>query len=118
MKIFKRNCQHHLRNIICKAVEKNLSRKLTQPLEVNLEIISRHYRVQCDLTNLTHLVNKEINLTVNYAKGRGYEFWHWLTTYHPVIVWLPVVMVLGGTLFESSFEGCLSIYMGRKYIAL
>ena len=74
MNIFEGDCHHHLHNIIYKAVEKNLSRKLTQLLEADLEIILRHSRAKRNSINLTRLMDKEINLTVNYTKGHGDEF--------------------------------------------
>ena len=111
-------CYQHMRNIVANGVEKMMLSWLTALLQEDLELIPRHLRVQCGLWNLASMIDKEINPRGQYAKGHGGDFWHFMTTYHPGVTWLPVVRVNGGARQDGSFEAALPLYLGRKYIVL
>ena len=114
--LFSGYCYQHMRNILVNGVEKIMETDLTQLLEPVLDLMPRHLRIQCGLTNLVRMVDKEINPRGDYAKGHGGEFWHYLSTYHHGVTWLPLIRVLGGSRQDGSFEASLPLYVGRKYI--
>jgi hypothetical protein len=60
-------------------------------------------------------VDKEFAFTANYAKGHGHAFHDWMRRYHPGELMMPVIRTLGGDRQDSSFEGALPVYMGRKF---
>ena len=90
--------------------------ELNQFLTQDITIMPPHLHIQCGLTNLTRIVDKELNPRGDYAKGHGGEFWHFMQTYHQGATWLPLIRVLGGTRQDGSFEAALPIFMGRKFI--
>ena len=114
--IFSGYCFQHMRNILANGVEKIMETELTQLLKPDLDQMPRHLRIQCSLTNLVRMVDKEINPRGDYAKGHGGEFWHYLSTYHHGVTWLPLIRVLGGSRQDGSFEASLPLFVGRKYI--
>ena len=114
--IFSGYCFQHMRNIVANGVEIVLCTSLTGLMTDELELIPRHLRVQCGLWNLASMIDKEINPRGQYAKGHGSDFWHFMTTYHEGVTWLPVVRVNGGARQDGSFEAALPLYLGRKFI--
>ena len=109
------SCFNHLRNVWIGAIEILLSRKVTQILVEELAVIPPHLRVKCDIGNVCRCVDKEFNKTANYAKGHGDAFDDWMRRYHPGELMMPVIRTLGGDRQDSSFEGALPVYMGRKF---
>jgi hypothetical protein len=71
--------------------------------------------VKCDIGNVRRCVDKEFAFTANYAKGHGHAFHDWMRRYHPGKLMMPVIRTLGGDRQDSSFEGALPVYMGRKF---
>jgi hypothetical protein len=109
------SCFNHLRNVWIGAIEILLSRKVTQILVEELALIPPHLRVKCDIGNVCRCVDKEFNFTANYPKGHGDAFHDWMRRYHPGELMMPVIRTLGGDRQDSSFEGALPVYMGRKF---
>ena len=70
--------------------------KCKSVLSTDLDIIPPHLRIQCTMTNLARMVDKELNPRGDYAKGHGGDFWYYMETYHRGVLWLPIVRVLGG----------------------
>ena len=96
-------------------VEIYLSRKITQILVKELALIPLHLHVKCNIGNVCRCVNKEFNPTVNYLKGHGDAFHDWMRRYHQGKLMMPIISTLGGDCQDSSFEGALPVYMGRKF---
>jgi hypothetical protein len=71
--------------------------------------------VKCDIANVCRCVDKEFAFTANYTKGHGHTFHDWMRRYHPGELMMPVIRTLGGDRQDSSFEGALQVYMGRKF---
>ena len=109
-------CFQHMRNILCKGVEICMDAKCKSVLSTDLDIIPPHLRIQCTMTNLARMVDKELNPRGDYAKGHGGDFWYYMETYHRGVLWLPIVRVLGGARQDGSFEAALPLYAGRKFI--
>ena len=109
-------CWQHMRNIAANGVEMILEQEITQFLTNDLAIMPLHLRIQYGLTNLSRMIDKEINPRGDYAKGHGGDFWHFMATYHQGATWLSLIRVLGGTRQDASFEASLPIFMGRKFI--
>ena len=97
------------------AIEILLSRKVTQILVEELALVPPHLRVKCDIGNVCRCMDKEFNFTANYPKGHGDAFHDWMRRYHPGELVMPVICTLGGDRQDSSFEGALPVYMGRKF---
>ena len=109
------SCFNHLRNVWIGAIEILLSRKVTQILVEEIALIPQHLHVKCDIGNVCRCVDKEFAFTANYAKGHGHAFHDWMRRYHPGELMMPVIRTLGGDRQDSSFEGALPVYMGRKF---
>ena len=67
-------CYQHMRNILCNGAEICMDVKCKTHLSSYLEIIPPHLRIQCTLSNLARMVDKELNPRGNYAKGHGGDF--------------------------------------------
>ena len=109
-------CFQHMRNIVANGVELLCEAELTALLTSDIEVIPRHLRIQCSLSNLARMIDKEINPRGDYAKGHGGDFWHFMKTYHQGVTWLPIIRVLGGARQDGSFEAALPLYLGRRFI--
>ena len=72
--LYQGHCFHHLCNTWFEAIKNYLSRKLTEWLQHNLELIPSHLHVSCKISNLLHQVDKEYSFTANYFKGSGNEY--------------------------------------------
>ncbi len=75
--LYQGHCFHHLRNTWFEAIENYMSRKLTEWLQHNLELIPSHLRVSCKISNPLQQVDKEYSFTANYFKGSGNEYADW-----------------------------------------
>jgi hypothetical protein len=71
--------------------------------------------VKWDIDNVCRCVDKEFNFTANNPKGHGNAFQDWMRRYHPGKLMMPIIHTLGGDCHDSSFEGALPIYLGRKF---
>jgi hypothetical protein len=111
--LYQGHCFQHLRNTWFEAIEKFLSNKLSTDLKEDMDGIPSQFRVAKTIAELLFQVDKEYNLTANYAKGHGSAFQDWKERYRPGKRYLPPTRVLGGTRQDSSFEGALPVYDGR-----
>ncbi len=109
------SCYNHLRNVGIGAIEIHLSRRVTQILVEELALIPPNLCVKCDIGNVCRCVDKEFNFTANYPKGHGNAFHDWMRRFHPGELMMPAIRTLGGDHQDSSFEGALPVYMGRKF---
>jgi hypothetical protein len=66
--LFQGHCFNHLRNTWFEAIENYLSRKLTDLLKHDLELIPPHLRVSCKISDLLRQIDKEYSFTANYSK--------------------------------------------------
>jgi hypothetical protein len=89
-----------------------LSRKITDHLKTDLEIIPSHLRVSCKMSDLLRQVDKEYSFMANYFKGSGDDYADWKEGYRPGKRYLLPIHVLGGNRQDSSFEGALPVYDG------
>ena len=69
LKILEGSCFNHLHNVWIGAIEKILSRKVTQILVEELALIPPHLLVRRNIGNVCQCVDKEFNFTANYHKG-------------------------------------------------
>ena len=115
VKFFQGDCNHHMRNIICNAIEADLDKFLSEFLCEDLKMIPSHLRVCCSQMNLNRTCDKEFNFCHNYVKGHGEEFHYWMRKYCPGELMLPVIRTLGGSCQDAAFEGALPIYIARKH---
>ena len=109
------DCWHHMRNIICNGIRKELCSHMHTALKDDMEAIPSHLRINCSLDNLCRMCDKEFNKTANYAKGHGGEFEYWMGIHRSGELLMPIVRALGGNRQDGAFEGALPIYMGRQY---
>ena len=72
--LYQGHCFHHLRNTWFEAIENYMSRKLTEWLQHNLELIPSHLGVSCKISDLLRQVDKEYSFTIDYFKGSGNEY--------------------------------------------
>ena len=68
------DCHHHLQNVWIKAMNKRLTKYLTNILAGNLSNIHYWYHVTTDIVNVITSVDKEFNFPANYPKGHENEF--------------------------------------------
>ncbi len=111
--LFQGHCFNHLRNTWFDAIENYPSRKLTEYLKYDLELIPHHLRVSCKISDLLRQVDKEYSLTANYFKGSGDDYADWKARFCPGKQYLPPIRVLGGNRQDAAFEGALPVYDGR-----
>ena len=71
--------------------------------------------MKCDIGNVCQCVDKEFNFTANYPKGHCDAFHDWMRRYHLCELMMPVIHTLGGDRQDTSFEGALPVYMGRRF---
>jgi hypothetical protein len=108
--LYQGHCFNHLPNTWFEAIENYLSRKITDYLKNDLEIIPSHLRVSCKISDLLCQVDKEYSFTANYFKGSSDDYADWKEQYCPGKRYLPPIRVLGGNRQDSSFEGALPVY--------
>ena len=89
-------CYQHMRNILHNGAEIFMDVKWNTQLSSYLKINPPHLRIQCTLSNLDRMVDKELNHCGGYAKGHGGDFWYFMETHHKGVTWLPIVRVLEG----------------------
>ena len=65
------DCHHHLRNVWIGALNKNLSKYLTNILQADLKAIDFCYCVSTMFDAVLRSVDKEFSLPANYPKGHG-----------------------------------------------
>ena len=111
--LFQGHCFNHLRNTWFEAIENYLSRKLTDLLKHDLELIPPHLRVSCKISDLLRQIDKEYSFTANYFKGSGDDYADWKERFRPGKRYLPPIRVLGGNRQDAAFEGALPVYDGR-----
>ena len=107
--IFQADCWQHLRNVWFGAVIKQLSLRLSEVLESDLNEISPFLRVTTEVVSLLIALEKYFAETANYAKGRGSCFYHYMITYHPNAYVYPVARATGGNRQDIGVEGALAI---------
>ena len=59
-------------------------------------------------------VDKEFSLPVNYPKGHGTQFKHWLGTQHPGALLVPVLRATGSRQ-DMAVEGAACVYWNQNY---
>ena len=101
-----------MQNILAGGIENVLETTTKQLVSDDLDIIPPHLRMQCVLTNLVRMIDKEINPRGDYIKGHGDHFWHYMNTYHQGATFLPIIRVMGGARQDGSFEASLPLYVG------
>mmetsp|Transcript_1127 Transcript_1127/g.1720 ORF Transcript_1127/g.1720 Transcript_1127/m.1720 type:complete len:190 (+) Transcript_1127:504-1073(+) len=63
--MFSACCYQHMHNILANGVKIPMDAELTQLLKPYLDLFPRHLRIQCSLTNLVRMVDKEIMLVTS-----------------------------------------------------
>ena len=116
--LYQGHCFNHLRNTWFESIENYLSRKLTEYLKHDLELIPSHLCVSCKISNLLRQVDKEYSFTANYFKGSGEDYADWKKRFCPSKRYLPPICVLGGNRQDASFEGARPVYDGRAYMLI
>ena len=76
--MLQQDCHHHLHNVWIGALTKDLSKYLDGYLAADLDVILFMLRVNTIMDVILHAVDKEFTLLVNYPKGHGDQFQHWL----------------------------------------
>jgi hypothetical protein len=114
--IFEGDCwQHTMRNIWFSAVINHLGSWLDKRLELDLDKIPKFYRVSTSIDNLLRCIEKEVAKTLNYAKGHGAFFDHYMKVFHPGVYLFPVARALGGTRHDIGIEGAVPVLMNLRY---
>jgi hypothetical protein len=76
-------CWQHLQNVWFGAVSDALNASLVNRLGDSLENLPSMYRIDMNVEDLHHCIEKMFGLNANYAKGSGSEFFRWPEEYHP-----------------------------------
>ena len=113
--IYEGDCWHHLRNVWIDNVVSQLSERLSDILENDLEEISPVLRVTTEIDSLLIAIEKYFGGNANYAKGKGAEFEHYMNTYHPGAYLYPVARACGGSRQDISTEGAVPVLMNLPY---
>jgi hypothetical protein len=72
--LYQGHCFNHLRNTWFEGIENYLSRKITDHLKNDLEIIPSHLQVSCKISDLLCQVVKQYSFTANYFKGSSDDY--------------------------------------------
>ena len=73
-KVWEQDCQHYLRNVWFKEMEKALTKKLNEILKDDLDEIASELRITTSFSVIDYAYDKGFSHNANYVKGFGKDY--------------------------------------------
>jgi hypothetical protein len=114
-RVHKLDCWQHLRNIFLNEMSKAQAAHVAEELKPWLDEFSSWDRITTDYSQLLRAAYKEFHIGNRYYKGKGREFWVWLSENYPKAFILLFERAEGGRQ-DLDYDAAIPLYVMRPYM--